>query len=174
MIVQFAHESKTQTPTHLAQLPSTNLTRGCMMVGMSQMMTKGAEHESQARFKKFMTIMDSMTDEELDTENVNKLFTDTRVYRIAQGSGSHPHHVWELLEEFKRFQKMVSKMKHLKIGKNGEMPGMSRNPQQAMAQMGKCLDPRMLKQIGGMSGLQNLMKSMNGMDPSQLMGMMGE
>ena len=51
---------------------------------------------------------------------------------------------------------------------------MSRNPQQAMAQMGKCLDPRMLKQIGGMSGLQNLMKSMNGMDPSQLMGMMGE
>jgi len=143
-----------------------------MIPGMSQMMTKGAEHESQARFKKFMTIMDSMTDEELDTENVNKLFTDTRVYRIAQGSGSHPHHVWELLEEFKRFQKMVSKMKHLKIGKNGEMPQMARNPQQAMAQMGKCLDPRMLKQIGGMSGLQNLMKSMNGMDPSQLMGMM--
>ena len=42
--------------------------------------------------------------------------------RVNQGSGSHPHHVWELLEEFKRFQKMVSKMKHLKIGKNGEMP----------------------------------------------------
>jgi hypothetical protein len=62
--------------------------------------------------------------------------------------------VWELLEEFKRFHKMVSKMKHLKIGKNGEMPQMARNPQQAMQQMGKCLDPRMLKQIGGMSGLQ--------------------
>jgi hypothetical protein len=29
-------------------------------------------------------------------------------------------------------------------------------------------------QIGGMSGLQNLMKSMNGMDPSALMGMMPE
>ena len=43
---------------------------------------------------------------------------------------------------------------------------------QAMAQMGKCLDPRMLKQIGGMSGLQNLMKSMNGMDMSQFMGAM--
>ncbi len=37
---------------------------------------------------------------------------------------------------------------------NGEMPQMSRNPQQAMAQMGKCLDPRMLKQIGGMHCLQ--------------------
>ncbi len=73
---------------------------------------------------------------------------------IYVGSGSHPHHVWELLEEFKRFHKMVSKMKHLKIGKNGEMPQMARNPQQAMQQMGKCLDPRMLKQIGGMSGLQ--------------------
>ena len=36
----------------------------------------------------------------------------------------------ELLEEFKRFQKMVAKMKHLKIGKNGEMPQMTRNPQQ--------------------------------------------
>ena len=69
-------------------------------------------------------------------------------------TGSHPHHVWELLEEFKRFQKMVSKMKHLKIGKNGEMPQMARTPHQAMQQMGKCLDPRMLKQIGGMSGLQ--------------------
>ncbi len=43
-------------------------------------------YDSQARFKKFMTIMDSMTDEELDTENVNKLFTDTRVFRIAQAS----------------------------------------------------------------------------------------
>mmetsp|Transcript_48811 Transcript_48811/g.116189 ORF Transcript_48811/g.116189 Transcript_48811/m.116189 type:complete len:494 (+) Transcript_48811:54-1535(+) len=142
-----------------------------MIPGMSAMMTKGREHESQARFKKFMTIMDSMTDEELDTENTTKMMTDQRVMRIAQGSGSHPQHVWELLEEFKRFQKMVSKMKHLKIGKNGEMPQMTRNPQQAMAQMGKCLDPRMLKQIGGMSGLQNLMKSMNGMDMSQFTGM---
>jgi len=34
-----------------------------MIPGMSAMMTKGREHESQARFKKFMTIMDSMTDE---------------------------------------------------------------------------------------------------------------
>lgn len=114
-----------------------------------------------------MTIMDSMNDEELDTENTTKMMTEARVFRIAMGSGSHPQHVWELLEEFKRFQKMVGKMKHLKIGKNGEMPQMARNPQQAMAQMGKCLDPRMLKQIGGMSGLQNLMKSMNGMDMSQ-------
>mmetsp|Transcript_45248 Transcript_45248/g.106173 ORF Transcript_45248/g.106173 Transcript_45248/m.106173 type:complete len:494 (-) Transcript_45248:240-1721(-) len=141
-----------------------------MIPGMSAMMTKGREQESQVRFKKFMTIMDSMTDDELDTENTTKMMTDSRVLRIAQGSGSHPQHVWELLEEFKRFQKMVSKMKHLKIGKNGEMPQMSRNPQQAMAQMGKCLDPRMLKQIGGMNGLQSLMKSMNGMDMSQFMG----
>ena len=37
--------------------------------------------------------------------------------------------------------------------------------------MGKCLDPRMLKQIGGMSGLQTLMKSMNSMDMSSFMGL---
>lgn len=142
-----------------------------MIPGMSSMMTKGKEHESQERFKKFMTIMDSMNDVELDTENTTKMMTEARVYRIAMGSGSHPQHVWELLEEFKRFQKMVGKMKHLKIGKNGEMPQMARNPQQAMAQMGKCLDPRMLKQIGGMGGLQSLMKSMNGMDMSAFGGM---
>jgi len=142
-----------------------------MIPGMSAMMTKGREHESQARFKKFMTIMDSMTDDELDTENTTKMMVDSRILRIARGSGSHPQQVWELLEEFKRFQKMVAKMKHLKIGKNGEMPQMSRNPQQAMQQMGKCLDPRMLKQIGGMSGLQTLMKSMNSMDMSSFMGL---
>eukprot|EP00292_Cryptomonas_paramecium_P033691 CAMPEP_0113702132 /NCGR_PEP_ID=MMETSP0038_2-20120614/24998_1 /TAXON_ID=2898 /ORGANISM="Cryptomonas paramecium" /LENGTH=248 /DNA_ID=CAMNT_0000626177 /DNA_START=1 /DNA_END=747 /DNA_ORIENTATION=- /assembly_acc=CAM_ASM_000170 len=142
-----------------------------MIPGMSAMMTKGREHESQARFKKFMTIMDSMTDDELDTENTSKMMGDSRILRIARGSGSHPQQVWELLEEFKRFQKMVAKMKHLKIGKNGEMPQMSRNPQQAMQQMGKCLDPRMLKQIGGMSGLQTLMKSMNNMDMSSFMGL---
>lgn len=34
-----------------------------MIPGMSAMMTKGRETESQARFKKFMTIMDSMNDE---------------------------------------------------------------------------------------------------------------
>ena len=50
-------------------------------------------YDSQARFKKFMTIMDSMTDEELDTENVNKLFTDTRVFRIAQASAITYAHV---------------------------------------------------------------------------------
>mmetsp|Transcript_58297 Transcript_58297/g.153370 ORF Transcript_58297/g.153370 Transcript_58297/m.153370 type:complete len:234 (-) Transcript_58297:645-1346(-) len=184
-----------------------------MIPGMSAMMTKGREHESQARFKKFMTIMDSMTDDELDTENTSKMMGDSRILRIARGSGSHPQQVWELLEEFKRFQKMVAKMKHLKIGKNGEMPQMSRNPQQvpplpprrgasssgnpwflvgtgdaadgqvpgsAHAQAGWPPAPlpgraRALltggRQIGGMSGLQTLMKSMNNMDMSSFMGL---
>lgn len=61
-----------------------------MIPGFSQdFMSKGSEQESVARLKRLMTIMDSMSDNELDSRDGAKLFSKQigRVVRVAQGSG---------------------------------------------------------------------------------------
>lgn len=61
-----------------------------MIPGFSQdFMSKGSEQESVARLKRLMTIMDSMSDNELDSRDGAKLFSKQtgRVTRVAQGSG---------------------------------------------------------------------------------------
>eukprot|EP00741_Cyanophora_paradoxa_P020412 tig00021254_g19703.t1 len=139
-----------------------------MIPGFGQeLITKGKEKESVQRIKNFMTIMDSMTDEELDGQ---KQLVAGRVQRIARGSGRSIREVEELMGEYKRFSKVVEKMKHLKLGKGGDLKNMARNPANMMRQMQGMLDPRMLKQMGGAAGLQNMMKQMGNMDLSSLMG----
>jgi signal recognition particle subunit SRP54 len=64
-----------------------------------------------------------------------------------------------MLEEYKRLAKIWGKMKGLKIPKKGDMSAMSRNMN--AQHMSKVLPPQMLKQIGGLGGLQTLMKQMN-------------
>ncbi|KHJ89203.1 ribonucleoprotein homol [Oesophagostomum dentatum] len=55
-----------------------------------EFMTKGNEKESVGRLKKLMTIMDSMSDTELDHPKASELFTKEpgRVIRVARGSGT--------------------------------------------------------------------------------------
>ncbi|KAG5572573.1 hypothetical protein H5410_062339 [Solanum commersonii] len=105
---------------------------------------------------------------QLDTSNP-KLMTDSRIMRIARGSGHQVHEVMDMMEEYKRLAKMWSKMKGLKIPKKGEMSALSRNMN--AQHMSKVLPPQMLKQIGGMGGLQNLMKQMG--SAKDMMGGMG-
>ena len=77
-----------------------------------------------------------------------------------------------MFEEYKRLAKIWSKMKGLKIPKKGEMSALSRNMN--AQHMSKVLPPQMLKQIGGMGGLQNLMKQMGSMGSAkEMMGMFG-
>lgn len=47
-----------------------------------------ADKESQIKFRKYKTIMDSMTDKELDEKDPRKLFEPTKIRRVALGSGS--------------------------------------------------------------------------------------
>jgi signal recognition particle subunit SRP54 len=123
-----------------------------------ELMPKGKEKESQVRIKRFMTMMDSMTNKELDSLDP-KLMTESRIMRVARGSGRPVKEVTAMLEEFKRLAKVWSKMKGLKIPKaGGSMSALSRNMN--AQQIGKALPPQMLKQFGGMGGLQNLMKQM--------------
>ncbi|EOA40222.1 hypothetical protein CARUB_v10008947mg [Capsella rubella] len=134
----------------------------------AEMMPKGHEKESQAKIKRYMTMMDSMTNEELDSSNP-KVFNESRMMRIARGSGRQVREVMEMLEEYKRLAKIWSKMKGLKIPKNGDMSALSRNMN--AQHMSKVLPPQMLKQIGGMGGLQSLMKQMG--SGKDMMGMFG-
>ncbi|KAL6005909.1 hypothetical protein ACLOJK_039954 [Asimina triloba] len=105
---------------------------------------------------------------ELDSSNP-KFITDSRIMRIARGAGRPKEEVAEMLEEYKRLAKIWSKMKGLKIPKKGEMSALSRNMN--AQHMSKVLPPQVLKQIGGMGGLQNLMKQMGSKD--MLGGMFG-
>ena len=174
-----------------------------MLPGFSaELMPKGREKESSTKIKRYMTMMDSMTNEgksrafyvvllciwqhgyvidfmliefifliliaELDSMNP-KLMNESRIMRIARGSGRHVREVMEMLEEYKRLAKVWSKMKGLKIPKKGEMSALSRNMN--AQHMSKVLPPQMLKQIGGMGGLQSLMKQMG--STKDMMGMFG-
>jgi len=66
----------------------------------ANMIPKGQEKESTDRIKKFLYMMDSMTDKELDgVEKINQ----TRALRIAQGAGANPRELLFLLGEHKRF-----------------------------------------------------------------------
>ncbi|KAG6547007.1 hypothetical protein Mapa_011624 [Marchantia paleacea] len=134
----------------------------------SELMPQGREKESQAKIKKFMTMMDSMTDKELDSTNPKLITEPSRINRVARGSGRSVREVMEMLEEFKRLAKIWSKMKGLKIPKKGDMSAMSRNMN--AQHMSKVLPPQMLKQIGGVGGLQALMKQMNSKEFAGMFG----
>jgi len=129
----------------------------------SDFMTKGSEQESKARLKKLMTIMDSMNDAELDSLEGEKLFSrcPSRVTRVARGAGVSQREVSELLSQYKKFAQMVKKMGGIRgLFKGGDM---NRNVNQSQVtklnqQMAKMMDPRVLQQMGGMGGLQNMMK----------------
>ncbi|KAG5115048.1 hypothetical protein JHK82_038317 [Glycine max] len=105
---------------------------------------------------------------QLDSSNP-KLMNESRMMRIARGAGRQIREVMEMLEEYKRLAKIWSKMKGLKIPKKGDMSALSRNMN--AQHMSKVLPPQMLKQIGGMGGLQNLMKQMG--SAKDMMGMGG-
>ena len=73
----------------------------------ANMIPKGQEKESTDRIKKFLYMMDSMTDQELDGI---KPMTETRVLRVAKGAGASPKELLFLLGEHKRFSKLVERM----------------------------------------------------------------
>uniref|UniRef100_A0ACD5XI51 Uncharacterized protein n=1 Tax=Avena sativa TaxID=4498 RepID=A0ACD5XI51_AVESA len=121
----------------------------------SELMAKGQDKEGQAKIKRYMTIMDSMTDAELDSTNA-KLMTESRVIRIARGSGRQVKDVRAMLEEHKRLAKIWSKMK---IPKDGKMSHLTENMN--IQHLIKNLPAQVLKQVGGIGGLQALMKQMS-------------
>merc|ERR1740139_1214872 len=112
-------------------------------MGASQPLPPGQEQAGTKRIKRFMTIMDSMTDDELDCKKhalVEKNFW--RIVRVAKGSGTHPLYVDELMCEYKRFSTMVNKMGKAGLMKEtGDMQNLTRNPKQVMQKLQSRVDP---------------------------------
>jgi len=114
-------------------------------------------HDSGVRIKKWMTMMDSMTESELDEM---KVLTTSRVLRIARGSGHYPHEVAELLEQFKLMQTTMQKTmkKNKKMGRGGmDLHNMDAA---TVAQMMHKMNPQMLAHLGGQQGLEQMMAEM--------------
>jgi signal recognition particle subunit SRP54 len=57
---------------------------------------------------------------------------ESRVMRVARGSGTRPEEVNFLLEEYKKFAKMVEKMGKMKLNSKADMSNINRNPRQLM------------------------------------------
>jgi len=75
-----------------------------MIPGMSKVEDKIDYEESQARLKRFRTIMDSMTDDEMEDP---KMVKASRVQRIAYGAGVSTHDVRELLKQYEQSKKTI-------------------------------------------------------------------
>ena len=142
-----------------------------MMPGFSDDMFKGSEAEASGRIKKFMVMMDSMCDAELDSDG--KIFhtQPTRIVRVAIGSGTQVYEVEEMLAQFKKFAQLVKKMG----GKNGLFKGLAgglgggdgagpsgMNMARMQQQMNRLMqqNPQALRQMGGMGNIQNMMRQL--------------
>ena len=129
----------------------------------ADLLKNASEAESMSRLKRLMTIMDSMSDSELDSKEGVKLFSKqpTRVSRVAQGSGVRVREVQELLVQYNKFAGVVKKMGGVKgLFKGGDI-SRNVNPNQMAKlnqQMAKMIEPKMLANLGGASGLQNILK----------------
>jgi signal recognition particle subunit SRP54 len=133
-----------------------------MIPGLSsQMIPQGKEKEASNKIKKYLCMMDSMTDEELDKK---KKLDESRIKRIARGCGCLPIEVQDMLEEHNKFAKIVEKMKGLNKGKGDAMSNLTRNPSQMASQLGSMIPQNLLNQMGGAGNLMNMMKEMGSME----------
>lgn len=99
--------------------------------------------------------MDSMTKDELDCV---KPLDEKRIKRIARGAGVHPAEIHFLLQEHKKFSGMVKQVGSLQNLAGGNMDAMKRNPQAAMKEMQKSIDPKLMQSMGGMGNIMNMAK----------------
>ena len=140
-----------------------------MMPGMPEyLIPKGGDQEATGRLKKFMYMMDSMTHAELDGKVDLSKRDDpkiqSRIRRIAAGSGTHIQEVLMLLQVHKQFEGMVGKNKAL-FGKDvrakqQQMAAQLRKNPNSIQQRLNQMDPRILQQMGGRDAVAAMMQQM--------------
>ncbi|MHA1505379.1 MAG: hypothetical protein ACTSPT_09335, partial [Candidatus Heimdallarchaeota archaeon] len=89
--------------------------------GFSQGLPDGLQDTSEENMKKFMCMMESMTSEELENPNLIK---NTRIDRIARGSGTDSTDIRNLLKQFNQMKKMMKGMKKGMGRRGAKMPNM--------------------------------------------------
>ena len=115
-----------------------------MFPGMDSIKKSGCDL-SQNMLKKYMVIMDSMTNQELDNP---KILNVSRINRIARGSGTSIEEVNGLHVLYKQFEKLAHKMKGIKS---------SRNINQNLQNM---IPSQLLNKMGGINNISKMMKQM--------------
>lgn len=131
---------------------------------------KTGDQESTQRLRKFMVIMDSMSNLELDGKvDLQKKYdpkTDARLQQIASGSGCHVNEVRVLLVTHRQMADMV-----VQGSKSGLMGKAGQAKQQQFASMVKKnpnliqqrinqMDPKQLAQLGGREAVMGMMQQM--------------
>lgn len=144
---------------------------------------KSGDQEATHRLRKLMVIMDSMNNAELDGKvdwhTKHDPTVESRIRRIASGSGSHPNEVKMLLLVHKQFEGMVSRMgKSGMLGKQQQakqkefIEQMRRNPHLINQRLNQ-MDPKVVQQMGGREHVAQMMQQMakggGGMDMDALM-----
>lgn len=102
--------------------------------------------------------MDSMTPEQLDKDQ--PITEESRIKRIAKGSGTSVFQVKVLLEEHKKIKGLVQQVKKTNIGKNDKPQNFMRNQNQIMGKIQQMINPQMMAQLGGAGNIMNMMKQM--------------
>lgn len=101
--------------------------------------------------------MDSMTPDELDRDT--PITEDSRIRRIAKGSGTSIIEVKVLLDEHKKLKSMIGQAGKLNLGKGmNDKLNLTRNPNQVMGKLQQMMNPQMLAQLGGAGNIMNMMK----------------
>jgi len=131
-----------------------------MIPGLNNLPMDDAQTSKQ--LQKFLYVMDSFSEKEMNAENVK--FEDKRVLSLAIGSGTSIDTVRKLLEQYGVMKKTLSGMKNIKMNKKGDFSEFQRNPNQVLGQLQKCMDPKLVQQIGGMDTFKNLLNNFKGME----------
>ncbi|EFJ09417.1 hypothetical protein SELMODRAFT_129975 [Selaginella moellendorffii] len=100
------------------------------------------------QFRKYRVILDSMTNEERNSSSLS----ESRILRLAKGSGTSVDNVQQMMNHVKTMSKQ---MKGLKLNKKGDL-----GKGKSMQDLSKMLPANIVKQFGGMGGLQTLMKQL--------------
>ena len=159
-----------------------------MIPGLNQLMAatgaggKDAEKQSVDKIKRFMCIMDSFTQQELDSTDAIFAACPNRINRIARGSGTNVRQVCEVVNMIKPFKGFASKMKAFTqpggmqmpqqqgvrtgtAGRGTRQPGRPSQPGAGpggLPDLSSMLPPGLMQQMGGAGGLQSMMKNMMG------------
>lgn len=127
---------------------------------MMSQMSSGMGGDGFGVFKQYLTLMDSLTQAELDGEVE---VTPPRLQRACNGSGVRPDVANQFMIMYKQFADTMGSMAKTGLLKNENAlaKAMRRDPRQVMGQLQKSIQPGMLQQVGG---VENLMKMMGQMD----------
>ena len=138
-----------------------------LMPGMSNLAAQAEKSgvDPTQKLKNYMSIMDSMTAAELDNSEImfDKVHRDSRVRRIARGSGRSIREVNELLEQYRVFEGVMKKVGGMKLGKGGALGGRNLQQLSSMLPQGGGMNSQHLSQMmrqlsaGGLGGLGGLM-----------------